>query len=171
LRSICVYSARRVGSTPLTIDLSARYRLPNLSEIFNNPVRRPTAEAITLLESEKPFVWAFKPDQKTKANAEIVQTFLDASDIIKITRNDLVKQIASYYFMLKKLPVKHCIDKILQENQTIDNLTNYTRHIVYEDYPYLDVSFMTKPNIKPDNYDEICNSVSNILRQRGFENV
>lgn len=162
MKPICVYSAPRTGSTALTADLASKYCIPNLSEIFNNNYLMPTQRAKDMFRTEQSFVWAFKPSQRTTKNTHIVDRYLNASTIVKITRRDLVKQIASFYFMVKTKPLDHCVDQILKYNKIVDELTPVDEHVIYEDYTYTDTCGVL-PQAKPDNYTQICNQVSTLL--------
>lgn len=191
MKPICVYSAPRVGSTALTIELAAKHDVPNLSEIFNSfdHGRRdymPQPESIAMLESGKPFVWAFKPLQRTNKNTLLVDRFINASDVVKITRNNIVRQIVSFYLLLHsgvrqtnsqhnhkpmKLSLNWAVDKILEHNKQVDDFHHCQEHIIYEKHEFKKLSWMPDVMPKPKDYDDLCKSVSKILEQRGLNNV
>jgi LPS sulfotransferase NodH len=173
-KSVVIFASYRTGSTALCDFISKKYKLVNFDEVFHDMVPERTTR---FLNYKGNYVIKIMPDQLTEENNSLLKTIIDNSFIIKLTRADVIKQIASFYICCEtrkwhyKVPEltsnykinvynnDYPFDYIISNNQQLKNLKYHCDlELTYEDLEITNTDY--KIYNKPANYVELIEMVT-----------
>lgn len=183
-----VYTSYRTGSTALCDNLSTQTGYKNFDEAYHpnqeqKKFRDRYNEFVEYKKHKSTFVWKLMPDQIRTNNKDDIFTTWNRSYRIKLIRNDIIGQIASWYTCAltdfwhqtasEKMP-RHslridpnimlaCCQRILWNNHQLNKLPENKFHqiLAYEDLENIDSVY--EPRNRPENYDEILECVEHTL--------
>ena len=178
-KSVVIFASYRTGSTALCDYISKKYKLANFDEVFHNNVPERTAR---FLDYKGNYVIKIMPDQITDKygsfkHSSLLKKIVDDSFLIKLTRTDIIKQIASFYiccatdkwhYKVPELTSDYKIniynhdypfDFIISTNRQLENLGYcYDLSLVYEDLEITNTEY--KIYNKPTNYIELLEMIT-----------
>jgi LPS sulfotransferase NodH len=175
-KSVVIFTSYRTGSTALCDFISKKYNLTNFDEVFHNHIELQQRRK-KFLNYQGKFVIKIMPDQITNENKELIVKLIKECFIIKLTRTDVIKQIASFYICCEtnkwhyKVPEitsnykiniynnDYLFDHIISTNQQLENLDyGYDLELAYEDLEITNTDY--KIYNKPTNYVELIEMVT-----------
>lgn len=181
-QSVLVLASYRTGSTALCDFISRKYNFVNFDEAFHTAGNGGITNEFNKFRSNfsNKFVVKVMPDHLMKYPADVNNVSLN-STVIRLTRSDVVKQIASFYTSSTRniwhqtndsnepyeVPIdidhlKRSISYILECNQIINNLDyRFDFDLKYEDLKTLDTQY--KIYQKPNNYLKLLKTIKKNL--------
>jgi LPS sulfotransferase NodH len=178
-KSVVIFTSYRTGSTALCDYISKKYKLTNFDEVFHGMVPDRTKR---FLDYKGNYVIKIMPDQITDRYGSfkygsLLKKIVNESFIIKLTRADVVKQIASFYICCEtdkwhyKVPelisdykinihnTDYPFDYIMSNNRQLENLEYcYDLVLTYEDLEITNTDY--KIYNKPTNYTELIEMIT-----------
>ena len=164
-KSVVIFASYRTGSTALCDYISKKYKLANFDEVFHDNVPERTAR---FLDYKGNYVIKIMPNQITDKYSSLLKKIVDDSFLIKLTRTDVIKQIASFYiccetdkwhYKVLELTSDYPFDFIISINRQLENLGYcYDLSLAYEDLEITNTEY--KIYNKPTNYIELLEMIT-----------
>lgn len=173
-KSVVIFTSYRTGSTALCDYISKKYKLTNFDEVLHNMVPARTSK---FLAYKGNYVIKIMPDQLTDEYSSLLKTIINNSFIIKLTRTNVIKQIASFYiccetakwhYKVSELTSDYKIniynndypfDYIISNNRQLENFKyHYDLELTYEDLEIPNTDY--KIYNKPTNYVKLIEMVT-----------
>ena len=187
---VVIIAPARSGSTPLVYNLG---RLHNLT-VWCEPDRDPEAlnDFFKFIETSDQWILKILTDSMYQAYPTqfLNKVFSGKYHTIKLTRNNLVEQVASHYIATKRqqwtysrdiscdvddqvLDIDYntivtSIGGVLEDNRIIDTLTTDVTLIYEEILPFLNESVEFWKTPQPTNYNKIIEAIENVKKNSSY---
>ena len=184
-KPVLIYTSYRTGSTPLCDTIASQLGRKNFDEAYHHTLfLERHEEYMEYKKTNIDFVFKIMPDQITEDNKEDVGAMFAQCYRIRLVRQDIVSQIASWYISvvtdfwhqtnekqmtqstvpINKEYILSCCHRILWNNEQVANFPAevFDVNINYENIPG-GIYSTYQPRNRPDNYDEILQLVEQTL--------
>ena len=182
-QSVIIFASYRTGSTALCDYLAKEYRLGNFDEVFHECVPVRTENFKKFIKSNGKFVIKIMPDQINDSNIDFINQLAVDSFLIKLSRKNIVKQIASLYLccetdqwhfkntdnsqpytvQINPEHFEYPIEYILKNNSALDTFDYlYDLKLYYEDLATINTQYTVYH--KPSNYQDLVNAIEEKLK-------
>ena len=184
-KPVLIYTSYRTGSTALCDTIASQLNRKNFDEAYH-PTLFPERhrEYMHYKKTNTDFVLKIMPDQITEANKDDIGTMFEQCYRIRLVRQDIVAQIASWYVSMvtdfwhqtehkqmavDTVPINEefmlsCCHRILWNNDQVASFPAeaFDANITYENIPG-GIHSQYRPRNRSNNYEEILQLVEQTL--------